>query len=430
MAYLKLDLSDMKTDYEKNFLGYQKRVNEVHQMIHEKTGPGNDFLGWVDLPLVYDQEILKEVNKTALKIQKQSNILVVIGIGGSYLGAQAGLDFLINYAVPKVEVIFAGHHMSPTYHEKLLRYLKGRNWSINVISKSGTTTEPAIAFRFLRKALYEQFGEKAKERIYVTTDKAKGALFSLAEKEGYPRFIIPDDIGGRFSVLTPVGLLPLATAGYNIEEVIRGAEHAARHYLNPNLETNEAYQYALARMLAYKHLDKKVEFLTSYDYELSYFAEWWKQLFGESEGKEGKGILPASASFTTDLHSLGQFLQDGSKIMFQTIVKVREYEKDLKIPFTEDDNDNLNYLAGNTLSYVNHQALKGTKKAHVQGGMPVMEIELPKLNPYTFGYVVYFFEKACAMSAYLLGVNPFNQPGVVSYKENMFKLLGKPGYDE
>ena len=424
MAYLKFKTENvmkfLKLDYQK----YQPRIDKLHAMIHDKTGLGNDFLGWVDLPSKMISEI-DLIKAAAKKIRSQSEVLVVIGIGGSYLGTQAGLDYLMNYDSPQMEVIFAGHQISSTYLNKLLKYLENRDYSINVISKSGTTTEPAIAFRLIRKAIEKKYGAEAKERIYVTTSAEKGALYSLAVENGYQRFVIPDDVGGRFSVLSAVGLLPLAAAGYNIDEIINGASHAFKKYHQSNLEKNEAYQYALTRYL----LSQKgylVEALAFYDYELFYLGEWWKQLFGESEGKDGKGLFPASVSFTSDLHSLGQFFQEGPRMLIETVLSVEKVGSEIKIPYLENDKDELNYLAGAKLSYVNEQAKLGTIAAHVSGNVPVMEIEVPSLEPYSFGYLVYFFEKACAMSAYLLEVNPFNQPGVEKYKANMFKLLGKP----
>ena len=428
MSYLNLKLNYANKTMKKDVLPLQARVDEVHEMIHNKTGRGNDFLGWVDLPKNITKEI-PAITKAAQKIRQQSEVLVVIGIGGSYLGAQAGLDYLMNYEPAAVEIIFAGHQMSSTYLSKLVKYLENREFSINVISKSGTTTEPAIAFRILKQLIEEKYKEDAKNRIYVTSDAKRGVLYSLAVKEGYERFVIPDDVGGRYSVLTAVGLLPLAAAGYNLNEIVSGASHALNRYHNPKLEDNEAYQYAVLRYLYYQQ-DYKVEAIASYDYELSYLAEWWKQLFGESEGKEGKGLFPASANFTTDLHSLGQYFQDGPRFLIETVLSVAKVNQDLKIPFADEDSDGLNYLAGQKLSYVNEQAKLGTIQAHHEGGVPVMELVIPELTPYSFGYLVYFFEKACAMSAYLLEVNPFDQPGVEKYKKNMFKLLGKPGHDK
>lgn len=424
MSYLKL-----KTDLAKKFIKgelkeHQSRVNEVHEMIHNKTGLGNDFLGWLTLPTDIQSEI-DRIQETAKKIANQSDVLVVIGIGGSFLGAQAALDYLVNKHESQIEIIFAGHQMSSGYLNRLVSYLENKDFSINVISKSGTTTESAIAFRILKELIYKKYGKEAKERIVVTTDPKKGALFNLSIEEGYERFVIPADVGGRFSVLSAVGLIPLAAAGYNIKEMVKGAEHAMVKYHNSNLETNEAYEYALTRYLLYKE-GFKVEALAFYEYELFYLAEWWKQLFGESEGKDGQGLFPASLNLTTDLHSMGQYFQDGPRFLMETVLSVDKVSKDIKIPYFENDSDNLNYLAGAKLSYVNKQAQKGTIEAHYDGGVPIMELEIPELSEYSFGYLVYFFEKACAMSAYLLEVNPFNQPGVEKYKQNMFRLLGKP----
>lgn len=428
MSYIKVGNDYAKKFIKEDITKYQSKIDELHQMIHDKTGLGNDFLGWVTLPNDIKVEV-EQIKKVAKKIQKQSEVLVVIGIGGSYLGAQAALDYLNNYQNPAIEVIFAGHHMSSTYLSKLVSYLEHKEFSINVISKSGTTTEPAIAFRILKEAIERKYGNNAKDRIFVTTDAKRGALFQLSTKEGYEKFVIPDDIGGRFSVLTAVGLLPLAAAGYNIDEIISGASHALIRYHQSDLDVNEAYRYALNRFLLYK-AGYKVEAIAFYEYELQYLGEWWKQLFGESEGKDGKGLFPASANFTTDLHSLGQYFQDGPRFLIETVLSVEKVKNEIKIPYFEEDNDGLNYLAGAKLSYVNQQAMIGTNQAHYAGGVPIIEIEVPELSPYSFGYLVYFFEKACAMSAYLLEVNPFDQPGVEKYKANMFKLLGKPGHDK
>lgn len=424
MSYL-----NVKTDLTKKFLksnlkDHQTRVDEIHEMIHNKTGAGSDFLGWVILPTDIKAE-MERIQAAAKKIQNQSDTLVVIGIGGSYLGAEAALNYLLNKEDAKMEIIFAGHQMSSGYLNRLVSYLENREFSINVISKSGTTTEPAIAFRILKELIYKKYGKKAKDRIFVTTDAKRGALYSASVEEGYERFVIPDDVGGRFSVLSAVGLLPLAAAGYNIKEMVKGAEHAMVKYHKSDIEENEAYKYALTRYLLYKE-GFKVEALAFYEYELFYLGEWWKQLYGESEGKGGQGLFPASINLTTDLHSMGQYMQDGPRFLIETVLSVEKVAKDIKIPYFENDNDNLNYLAGAKVSYVNKQAQKGTIEAHYAGGVPIMEIEIPELSEYSFGYLVYFFEKACAMSAYLLGVNPFDQPGVELYKSNMFRLLGKP----
>ncbi|PKK93203.1 MAG: glucose-6-phosphate isomerase [Tenericutes bacterium HGW-Tenericutes-6] len=408
----------------------QKKINELHKVIHEKTGAGNDYLGWLELPKAYDKEEYARVLAAAKKIRKQSKVLVVIGIGGSYLGAKAGLEFLNEpFKKSRLEVVFAGHQMSSHYLANLVEYLQNKKFSINVISKSGTTTEPAIAFRVLKKLLEEQVGvEEAKERIYATTDKARGALYTVAKENGYETFVIPDDVGGRYSVLTPVGLLPLEAAGIRTREILKGAKDAYTRFSKTKLENNEAYLYAATRYLLYKE-NKMIEMLVGYEPNLLYLNEWWKQLFGESEGKDHKGLFVASAGFSTDLHSLGQYIQEGERHLFETVIKVDQVTRDILIPEETNDLDELNYLKGQPLSYVNAQALKGTMMAHKDGLVPNILLEIPNFSPYTFGYLVYFFEKACAMSAYLIDVNPFNQPGVEAYKKNMFALLGKKGYE-
>ena len=430
MAYIDLNLEDVRQFLNTQPESLQKKVNELHHVIHEKTGLGNDYLGWLDLPKTYDKEEYARVLLAAKKIRKQSKVLVVIGIGGSYLGAKAGLEFLqVPFKKNKLEVVFAGHQMSGSYLNRLLDYLKNKAFSVNVISKSGTTTEPAVAFRVLKKALEDQYGvEGAKERIYATTDQKRGALYTVSKKNGYEMFVIPDDVGGRYSVLTPVGLLPLEAAGINTKSILKGALDAYKRFSKPSLSNNEAYLYAATRYLLYTS-GKKVEMLVGYEPNLLYLNEWWKQLFGESEGKDFKGLFVASAGFSTDLHSLGQYIQEGERHLFETVIKVSETELDIIIPEEDNDLDELNYLKGKTLSYVNAQALKGTMMAHKDGLVPNMLLTIPKLDAYTFGYLVYFFEKACAMSAYLIDVNPFNQPGVEAYKKNMFALLGKKGYE-
>lgn len=431
MAHIKLVLDDARPFLDAQPESIQEKVNEVHNMIHNKTGLGNDFLGWLDLPFDYDKDEYQRVLKAADKIRKQSQVLVVIGIGGSYLGAKAGIEFLKQpFAKEDFEIVFAGHQMSGSYLNHLVNYLDDKSFSINVISKSGTTTEPAIAFRVLKDLLEAKVGkEEAKERIYATTDKARGALYTVAKESGYEMFVIPDDVGGRFSVLTPVGLLPLAVYGASTDMMLKGAQDAHQRFSNPNLSENEAYLYAATRYMLYHLKGKKVEMLVGYEPRLLFLNEWWKQLFGESEGKENKGIFVASAGFSTDLHSLGQYIQEGERHLFETVVKVGSLESDTIIPTDEKDLDQLNYISGKKLSYVNDQALKGTMMAHKDGNVPNMLLEIPTLDSYTFGYLVYFFEKACAMSAYLLEVNPFNQPGVEAYKKNMFALLGKKGYE-
>lgn len=413
-------------------------VKTAHETIHNKTGAGRDFLGWVDLPTNYDKKEFDKIKQTAEKIKKNSDILLVIGIGGSYLGARAAIEML-NHSFQNLlsreerkapQVIFVGHHLSSTYMADLFDILKGKDFSINVISKSGTTTEPAIAFRIFRKYLEEKYGkEEAKSRIFATTDSKKGALKELADEEGYESFIIPDDVGGRYSVLTAVGLLPIAVSGINIDDMMAGARAAQDEYSSPNLSENAAYQYAAARNILYNK-GKVVELLINYEPHLQYFAEWWKQLFGESEGKDQKGLFPASANFTTDLHSLGQYIQEGRRNLFQTVLRVKEANRDLTLEKDETNRDGLNYLVGKTIHEINDKAYQGTILAHNDGGVPNLILELPRLDAYTFGYMVYFFEKACAVSGYLLGVNPFDQPGVEAYKDNMFALLGKEGYEE
>ncbi len=409
-------------------------VKLAHRMLHEKSGPGNNYLGWLEWPEKYDEQEFARIKETALRIRHQSEVLVTVGIGGSYLGIRAGMEMLRPAVFGEndgqgVRVLYAGHHLSPVYLEKLLAYLRKKEFSLNVISKSGTTTEPAVAFRLLKRLVEEKYGKKgARERIIVTTDREKGALRQIAEEEGYERFTIPADIGGRYSVLTPVGLLPFAAAGIDIDAVMAGAAAAFNDYSCPELETNECYQYAALRQIFYNR-GKTIELLVSYEPSLYYLAEWWKQLFGESEGKDGKGLFPASCAFTTDLHSLGQYIQEGRRLFFETVLRVENPGARLEIPWEERDLDNLNYMAGRSLEFVNEQALRGTVQAHVDGGVPNLLLNIPELTPYYFGYLVYFFAKACAMSGYLLGVNPFDQPGVEAYKKNLFTLLGKPGYE-
>ena len=409
------------------------QIKTAHNTLHDRNGAGSDFLGWVDLPVNYDKEEFARIKKAAEKIRNDSDVLVVIGIGGSYLGAKAAIDFLTgpfyNFSA-KTQIIFAGNNISPNYLNSVIESLEGKDVSINVISKSGTTTEPAIAFRVLKKYLEDKYGkEEAKGRIYATTDKAKGALKSLADDEGYETFVVPDDVGGRFSVLTAVGLLPIAVSGADIDKMMQGAADAREMYSSDNLDENECYQYVAVRNLFYRK-GKNIEMLVNYDPELQYFIEWWKQLYGESEGKDQKGIFPAGASFSTDLHSLGQYIQDGLRMIFETVLYVENPKTDIVMEADKDNIDGLNFLAGKTMDYVNKKAFEGTLLAHTDGGVPNMIIRLKALDEYTFGQLVYFFEKACGVSGYLLGVNPFNQPGVESYKKNMFALLGKPGYED
>lgn len=408
------------------------QVSLAHKTLTEGTGAGNDFLGWIDLPVNYDKDEFERIEKAADKIRNDSDVLVVIGIGGSYLGAKAAIDFLTgpfyNYTA-KTQIIFAGNNISPNYLNSVVKCLEGKDVSLNVISKSGTTTEPAVAFRVLKKFMEDKYGkEEAKNRIYATTDKAKGALKNLADDEGYETFVVPDDVGGRFSVLTAVGLLPIAVCGADIKAMMQGAADAREMYASDDLETNECYQYAAVRNILHRK-GKDVEMLVNYEPELQYFTEWWKQLYGESEGKDGKGIFPAGVSFSTDLHSMGQYIQDGRRMMFETVLCVEESKTDVIIGEDADNVDGLNFLAGKGMDYVNKKAFEGTYLAHNDGGVPNLIINIKRLDEYTFGQLVYFFEKACGISGYMLGVNPFNQPGVESYKKNMFALLGKPGYE-
>ncbi|WP_264737852.1 glucose-6-phosphate isomerase [Cytobacillus firmus] len=408
-------------------------VKVAHNMLHEQTGPGSDYLGWVNLPKDYDKDEFARIKAAAERIRSNSEALIVIGIGGSYLGARAAIEALShtfhNQMGSKTQIYFAGQNISAAYMSHLLEVIKDKDISVNVISKSGTTTEPAIAFRFFKNYMEKKYGkEEAIKRIYATTDRARGALKTLADEEGYETFVIPDDVGGRYSVLTAVGLLPIATAGLNIDKMMEGAAAAAHKYNNPDLETNESYQYAAVRNALYRK-GKSIELLVNYEPSLHYVSEWWKQLFGESEGKDQKGLFPASVDFTTDLHSMGQYVQEGRRDLIETVVSVKEPNVDLTIKEEESDLDGLNYLAGKTLDYVNKNAYKGTVLAHVDGGVPNLTVELDKLDEYTFGEMVYFFEKACGISGLLMGVNPFDQPGVEAYKKNMFALLGKPGYE-
>ena len=438
-SHIKFDYSKAKSFFQEHELTYLRdAVKLFHHTIHEKTGAGNDYLGWVDLPNEYDQDEFSRIQKAANKIKSDSDILLVIGIGGSYLGARAAIEMLQNsfFNITSKEerkapqVFFVGNNISSTYMHDLIELLKDKDFSINVISKSGTTTEPAIAFRIFRKLLEEKYGaEEAKARIYATTDKARGALKTVADEKGYETFVIPDDVGGRYSVLTAVGLLPIAAAGLDIEQMMKGAQSALNEYNSSELEDNQAYQYAVVRNVLYSK-GKTIEMLVNYEPSLQYFGEWWKQLFGESEGKDQKGIFPSSANFSTDLHSLGQYIQEGRRDLFETVINVESARHELTIELEDNDSDGLNYLAGKSVDFVNKKAFEGTILAHADGGVPSLVVNLPKLDEYTFGYTVYFFELACAMSGYLLGVNPFDQPGVEAYKKNMFALLGKPGFEE
>ncbi len=413
-------------------------VKSVHEDLHNRTGAGNDFLGWIDLPVNYDKEEFARIKKAAEKIRSDSDVLIVIGIGGSYLGARAAIEMLTHNfhnilssnkrKVP--QIFFAGNNISSTYMAELLQAIEGKDVSLNVISKSGTTTEPAIAFRVLKMYLEKKYGvEEARRRIYATTDKAKGALKTLADAEGYESFVVPDDVGGRFTVLTAVGLLPIAAAGIDIDEMMKGAADAREAYSVPSIKDNDAYKYAAARNALYNK-GAEIEVLVNYEPSLHYFNEWWKQLYGESEGKDGKGLFPAAVDFSTDLHSMGQYVQDGRRILFETVINVEKPKYEINIEEAESDLDGLNFLAGKNMDVVNKKAFQGTLLAHNDGGVPNIVLNVPELSAYYFGYMVYFFEKACGISGYLLAINPFNQPGVEAYKKNMFALLGKPGYEE
>lgn len=439
MSSLKFDYSNALPFFGEHELAYlAEPVKLAHQMLHEQTGAGSDYLGWIDLPENYDKEEFARIQTAAKQIQSDSDALIVIGIGGSYLGARSAIEMLCHSyynQLPKEkrntpEIYYVGNSISSTHAAHLIELLEGKDFSVNVISKSGTTTEPAIAFRIFRKLLDEKYGEEAaKKRIYATTDRAKGALKQLADAEGYESFVIPDDVGGRYSVLTAVGLLPIAAAGIDIEQMMQGAADAAKEYANPELSQNAAYQYAAIRNLLYRK-GKTTEILVNYEPSLNYFSEWWKQLFGESEGKDHKGIFPASVNFSTDLHSMGQFIQEGTRNLFETVLQVDKPEHDITIEAEEQDLDGLNFLAGKTMDFVNKKAFEGTLLAHADGGVPNLVLTMPEISAYSYGYLVYFFEKACALSGYLLGVNPFDQPGVEAYKTNMFALLGKPGFEE
>ena len=430
--YLNLDLTHSKKFYtEEEYNKIALEILESYDKLVSKSGLGNDFLGWYDLPLTYDKEEFLRIKKAALKIREDSDVLLVIGIGGSYLGSKSAIEMLKKYFhKDRLEIIFVGNHISGSYVAELSSYLQDKKFSINVISKSGTTTEPAIAFRIFKDLLIQKVGkQESKKRIYATTDKKKGALKTLSLEEGYETFVVPDSVGGRFSVLTAVGLLPIACSGVDIDEMMNGALAAYKMHDNRNIEENDALKYALVRNLLYRN-GKDIEILVNYEPCLQYFSEWWKQLFGESEGKDHKGLYVASASFSTDLHSLGQMIQDGKRNIIETVIKVEQLKEDTVIPYDKDNLDGLNFLSGKTMSYVNNKAFLGTLLAHEDGGVPNIVISIPNISAYTYGYLVYFFELACGVSAYTLGVNPFDQPGVEAYKKNMFALLGKPGYED
>ncbi len=431
MEKITLDYSRAVCSCEVEKLWYA--VEAAHNTLHNGTGAGNDFLGWVKLPENYDKEEYARIKEAAKKIREDSQVLVVIGIGGSYLGARAAIEALnnnfYNLKAEGPQILYAGNSISSTYLAELCDYLKDKSFSINVISKSGTTTEPAIAFRVLRKMLEEKYtAEEAKGRIYVTTDKEKGALKGLADKEGMQTFVVPDDVGGRFSIFTAVGLLPIAVAGIDTDAMMKGAKDAYEE-LGVLSKENPCYNYAAVRNILYNK-GKTTEIVANYEPKLHYFAEWFKQLFGESEGKDNKGIFPAAVDFSTDLHSMGQYIQEGRRNIFETVLNVKTPEKDVVIEADAENADGLNFLAGTTVDSVNKKAFLGTLAAHTDGGVPNIVVNIPKLDAYNFGYMIYFFEKACGISGYILGVNPFNQPGVEAYKKNMFALLDKPGADK
>ncbi|WIV13028.1 glucose-6-phosphate isomerase [Proteiniborus sp. MB09-C3] len=436
MQNIFLDFSNSMV-LESEIENIKEEVFTAHEVLQSRAGLGKEYLGWMDYPINYDRKEFERIKRAAAKIKNDSQALIVIGIGGSYLGAKATIEALSHsfYNLLPVderktpEIHFVGNNISTKYLVDLLDIVKGKDISINVISKSGTTTEPAIAFRIFKEYIEKKYGrEEASKRIYVTTDKEKGALKKLAEDEKYETFVVPDDIGGRFSVLTPVGLLPIAAAGIDIELLMEGARSAREEYCLKDLEENHCYMYAAIRNILYRK-GKNVEILASYEPSMHYTAEWWKQLYGESEGKNGKGIFPTSADFSTDLHSLGQYIQDGRRFLFETTINIGSMTEKIKINSVESDIDGLNYLAGKTVDYVNKMAFKGTVIAHVDGGVPNIIISIPKIDEFYYGKLIYFFEKACAISGYLLEVNPFDQPGVEAYKKNMFALLGKPGYE-
>jgi glucose-6-phosphate isomerase len=439
MGHIKFDYSKADSFVRGHELKLmQTQVSAADKLLREKTGDGSDFLGWIDLPENYDKEEFARIQKAAQKIRKDSEVLIVIGIGGSYLGARAAIDFLNNnfYNLQDrqmrkaPQILYAGNSISSTYLYELVEYVKNKDFSVNVISKSGTTTEPAIAFRIFKDLLIKKYGkEEANKRIYATTDKAKGAVKVQANAEGWETFVVPDDIGGRFSVLTAVGLLPIAASGADIEALMKGAAAARTELSSERLEENIAYQYAAMRNIFYRK-GKTVELLINYEPSLQYFSEWWKQLAGESEGKDQKGIYPSSANFSTDLHSLGQFIQEGTRLMFETVIKIENPKHNLTIPKEAEDLEGLGYLEGKDVDFVNTKAYEGVLLAHTDGGVPNMIITIPRQDEHTLGYLIYFFELAIGLSGYLNAINPFDQPGVEAYKKNMFALLGKPGFEE
>ena len=432
---VKFDYSNSSIN-DRMIFEFDSKVKENNKWIEDNKNDEKEFLGWVDLPVNYDKDEFERIKKAAKKIQNDSDFLIVIGIGGSYLGARAVIEALTNCFYNMIpskrrktpKILYAGNNLSPNYLHDLLELIAEKDISLNVISKSGTTTEPAIAFRILREAIETKYGvEEAKKRIYVTTDKEKGALKTLADDEKYETFVIPDNVGGRFSVLTAVGLLPIATAGIDIDKLMKGAEDARGKYSDPDVKFNDCYKYAVIRNLLYNS-GKTTEILANYEPQLHYMTEWWKQLYGESEGKDGKGLFPAGVDFTTDLHSMGQYIQDGKRNLIETVICVEEPKSNIVLAEDKENLDGLNYLAGKDLDYINKKAMEGTIEAHVTGNVPNIKITIDKLDEENLGHLIYFFEKACAMSGLILGVNPFNQPGVEEYKKNMFRLLEKPGY--
>jgi len=435
MEMVKFDYQNSSI-YDRMILEYDEKVKEKNKWIEENKNDEKEFLGWVDLPANYDREEFERIKKAGKKIQNDSDYLIVIGIGGSYLGARAVIEAMTGSFYSMIpdekintpKIIYAGNNLSPNYLHELLELIAEKDISLNVISKSGTTTEPAIAFRVLREAIETKYGiEEAKKRIYVTTDKEKGALKTLSDREKYETFVVPDNVGGRFSVLTAVGLLPIAAAGIDIDKLMKGALDARDKYADPEVKFNDCYKYAVIRNLLYNS-GKTTEILANYEPCMHYMTEWWKQLYGESEGKDGKGLFPAGVDFTTDLHSLGQYIQDGKRNLIETVVSIEEPKYNMTLTSDEENLDGLNYLAGKDLDYINKKAMEGTIEAHVSGNVPNMKVTMDKLDEENLGHLIYFFEKACAMSGLLLGVNPFNQPGVEEYKRNMFRLLEKPGY--
>ena len=438
MGQVKFDYSKTAGYVHEHEVESMKALTEsARKLLLSKSGAGNDYLGWIDLPVDYDKEEFARIKKAAEKIKSDSDVLVVIGIGGSYLGARAAIEFLGHNFFNSVskdlrkapEIYFVGNSISSNYLAGLVDVIGDRDFSVNIISKSGTTTEPAIAFRVFKKMLEEKYGkDEAAKRIYATTDKAKGALKKLADAEGYEEFVVPDDVGGRFSVLTAVGLLSIAVSGVDIDELMAGAASARKRCIENDFDNNDAMQYAALRNIMLRK-GKSVEILCDYEPSLHYTLEWWKQLMGESEGKDNKGLFPASVDLTTDLHSMGQFIQDGSRIMFETVLNVEKTSREIVIEKEDEDLDGLNYLAGKTMDFVNKCAMNGTILAHTDGNTPNLRVDIPEQTPFYLGELFYFFEFACGISGYMLGVNPFNQPGVESYKKNMFALLGKPGYE-